>query len=194
MPTPVPPKEPCYSQKMQRSRTARPLDHLKDTPCCFGEQRFFSPRRLLAPPFFTKPFPCDIPHFVMTGKRPPVGSSPLFSASSVKRYSQKARCFKSSRNFTMSGFWTFGSLMISVIPFLLPMALYFGRRTYHLQHRVNYSAFPWESGRLLLGERGKYKDRPKPRHKKFRQGATLVPPQGRGQCDGGTVCGFPHRV
>ena len=78
MPTPVPPKEPCYSQKMQRSRTARPLDHLKDPPCCFGEQRFFSPRRLLAPPFFTKPFSCDIPHFVMTGKRPRWGQVLFF--------------------------------------------------------------------------------------------------------------------
>ena len=66
--------------------------------------------------------------------------------------------------------------MISVIPFLLPMALYFDRRTYHLQHRVNYSAFPRESGRLFLGERGKYKDRLKPRHIKISaKGQTLVP-------------------
>ena len=66
--------------------------------------------------------------------------------------------------------------MISVMPFLLPMALYFGRRTYHLQHRVNYSAFPRESGRLFLRERGKYKDRPNPRHIKISaKGQTLVP-------------------
>lgn len=151
---------------------------------------FFSPSRLLVPPFFTRPFPCDIPHFVMTGKRPRWGQVLFFRLIGQKvqpkgMVIQKLPKFHNERILEM----------ISVIPFLLPMALYFGRSTYHLRHRVNCSAFPWESGRLFLGERGKYKDRPKPRHIKIPpRGKRLFPPQGRGQCDGGTVCGFPHRV
>ena len=132
---------------------------------------FFSPSRLLVPPFFTRPFPCDIPHFVMTGKRPRWGQVLFFRLIGQKvqpkgMVIQKLPEFHNERILEM----------ISVMPFLLPMALYFGRRTYHLQHRVNYSAFPRGSGRLFLGERGKYKDRPKPRHIKIpAKGQTLVP-------------------
>lgn len=82
--------------------------------------------------------------------------------------------------------------MISVIPFLLPMALYFDRRTYHLQHRVNYSAFPRESGRLFFGERGKYKDRPNPRHIKISaKGQRLFHRKGGGSVMGEPFAGSP---
>ena len=89
---------------------------ISNTHCAgFVNNVFFKPFRLVVFPFFTRFFPCIRPHLRIAALENSLGSSPLFFASSRRRYSHNARCYNCSLSAVIILFFIFGWFLILLI-------------------------------------------------------------------------------